>query len=161
MSKKMIKIFLFLTSTLFYSCNHTMDKIDLGQKKQNKRMLPEENVSDFFYWTEKNQKLQKADYPEGLKFLVADLNLIIRQSTIYKTKDYNNGRMSGYQVKYSDNTWIELKYESSKRKEIDGYLFYLYGPLIDSYYQLEDEEGIVGVKPNKGWPDSLSKMSSN
>ena len=56
MSKKMIKIFLLLTSTLFYSCNHTMDKIDLGQKKQNKRMLPEENVSDFFYWTEKNQK---------------------------------------------------------------------------------------------------------
>ena len=56
MSKKMIKIFLLLTSTLLYSCNHTMDKIDLGQKKQNKRMLPEENVSDFFYWTEKNQK---------------------------------------------------------------------------------------------------------
>ena len=37
MSKKMIKIFLLLTSTLFYSCNHTMDKIDLGQKKAEQK----------------------------------------------------------------------------------------------------------------------------
>lgn len=68
MSKKMIKIFLLLTSTLFYSCNHTMDKIDLGQKKQNKRMLPEENVSDFFYWTEKIKNCKRPIIQKDLSF---------------------------------------------------------------------------------------------
>ena len=68
MSKKTIKIFLLLTSTLFYSCNHTMDKIDLGQKKQNKRMLPEENVSDFFYWTEKIKNCKRPIIQKDLSF---------------------------------------------------------------------------------------------
>ncbi len=130
---KTIKILLLLTSTLLSSCNNTEEKVDLGQKEQDKRILSEENISEFFYWAERNQKLQKADNPEGFKSLIADLNFIITQSTIYKTKAYNNGRMSGYQVKYSDNTWVELKYESNKRKEVNGYLFYLYGPLVNSY----------------------------
>ena len=68
MSKKMIKIFLLLTSTLLYSCNHTMDKIDLEQKKQNKRMLPEENVSDFFYWTEKIKNCKRPIIQKDLSF---------------------------------------------------------------------------------------------
>lgn len=69
--------------------------------------------------------------------------------------------MSGYQVKYSDNTWVELKYESNKRKEVNGYLFYLYGLLANSYYQLKENEGIIGLKPTKDRPNSQSKLSSD
>lgn len=45
-----------------------MDKIDLGQKKQNKRMLPEENVSDFFYWTEKIKNCKRPIIQKDLSF---------------------------------------------------------------------------------------------
>lgn len=160
MIHKVIKIFSLFLRSFLRGCGQSKatEKADLGQILDNKISIPTDNVASFFAWTEKDQwKKAMGSSEENFEAFTSELSGAIKESVIYKEDNYNNGRMSGYQIQYKDNTWMELKYETKKRDNIDGYLFYLYGPIIDSYYQLNENEGIIGVAPKKDMFDLYRK----